>query len=45
MCIRDSLNSVDAMRPAIDAVREEGRTVAEVALCYTGDLALSLIHI
>ena len=37
--IFDALNSVDAMRPAIDAVREEGTTVAEVALCYTGDLA------
>ncbi|GED97355.1 pyruvate carboxylase [Gordonia crocea] len=37
--IFDALNSVEAMRPAIDAVREEGRTVAEVALCYTGDLS------
>ncbi len=37
--IFDALNSVDAMRPAIDAVLEEGRTVAEVALCYTGDLS------
>ncbi|QKT06766.1 pyruvate carboxylase [Gordonia sp. X0973] len=37
--IFDALNSVDAMRPAIDAVREEGSTVAEVALCYTGDLS------
>ena len=27
------------MRPAIEAVRETGTTVAEVALCYTGDLS------
>ena len=27
------------MRPAIDAVRETGTAVAEVALCYTGDLS------
>jgi pyruvate carboxylase len=27
------------MRPAIDAVRETGRAVAEVALCYTADLS------
>jgi pyruvate carboxylase len=26
------------MRPAIEAVRETGSTVAEVAVCYTGDL-------
>ena len=26
------------MRPAIDAVRETGTTIAEVALCYTADL-------
>ncbi|MFM9377795.1 pyruvate carboxylase [Gordonia sp. VNK21] len=37
--IFDALNDVDAMRPAIDAVRETGTTVAEVALSYTGDLA------
>ena len=37
--IFDALNSVDAMRPAIDAVRETGTGVAEVALSYTGDLA------
>ncbi|MFZ2512282.1 MAG: pyruvate carboxylase, partial [Gordonia sp. (in: high G+C Gram-positive bacteria)] len=37
--IFDALNSVDAMRPAIDAVRETGTTVAEVAMSYTGDLA------
>ena len=35
--IFDSLNSVPAMRPAIDAVREAGG-IAEAALCYTGDL-------
>jgi pyruvate carboxylase len=36
--IFDSLNDVAQMRPAIDAVRATGTTVAEVALCYTGDL-------
>ncbi len=36
--IFDSLNDVDQMRPAIDAVRETGVSVAEVALCYTGNL-------
>ncbi len=36
--IFDALNDVDQMRPAIDAVRETGTTVAEVALCYTADL-------
>jgi len=36
--IFDALNDVDQMRPAIDAVRETGTTVAEVALCYSGDL-------
>lgn len=34
----DALNDVEQMRPAIDAVLESGTTVAEVALCYTGDL-------
>ncbi|MGQ4601626.1 pyruvate carboxylase, partial [Nocardia sp. R6R-6] len=37
--IFDALNNVDQMRPAIDAVRETGSAVAEVALSYTGDLA------
>jgi pyruvate carboxylase len=37
--IFDALNDVDQMRPAIDAVRETGRSVAEVTLCYTGDLS------
>ncbi|WP_448624752.1 pyruvate carboxylase [Geodermatophilus sp. URMC 64] len=37
--IFDALNDVDQMRPAIDAVRATGTAVAEVALCYTGDLA------
>ncbi len=37
--IFDALNDVDQMRPAIQAVRETGTTVAEVALCYTGDLS------
>ncbi|MEE2056549.1 pyruvate carboxylase [Rhodococcus artemisiae] len=37
--IFDALNNVDQMRPAIDAVRETGTTLAEVALSYTGDLS------
>jgi len=37
--IFDALNNIDAMRPAIDAVRDTGSTVAEVALSYTGDLS------
>ncbi|MEO6795109.1 MAG: pyruvate carboxylase, partial [Mycobacterium sp.] len=37
--IFDALNNVDSMQPAIDAVRETGTAVAEVAMCYTGDLA------
>ncbi|MGF7124223.1 MULTISPECIES: pyruvate carboxylase [unclassified Rhodococcus (in: high G+C Gram-positive bacteria)] len=37
--IFDALNNVDQMRPAIEAVRETGTTVAEVALSYTGDLS------
>ncbi|WP_127128833.1 pyruvate carboxylase [Georgenia sp. SYP-B2076] len=36
--IFDALNDVSQMRPAIDAVLATGTTVAEVALCYTGDL-------
>ena len=36
--IFDALNDVDQMRPAIAAVRATGTAVAEVALCYTGDL-------
>src|SRR5690625_2084501 len=36
--IFDALNDVDQMAPAIKAVRETGTTVAEVALCYTGNL-------
>nr|WP_194719795.1 pyruvate carboxylase [Cellulosimicrobium arenosum] len=36
--IFDALNDVDQMRPAIDAVRATGTSVAEVALCYTGNL-------
>ena len=36
--IFDSLNDVEQMRPAIDAVRETGVSIAEVALCYTGNL-------
>ena len=37
--IFDALNDVEQMRPAIEAVLETGTTVAEVALCYTGDLS------
>ena len=37
--IFDALNDVEQMRPAIEAVRETGTAVAEVALCYTGDLS------
>ena len=36
--IFDALNDVEQMRPAIEAVRATGTSVAEVALCYTGDL-------
>jgi len=36
--IFDALNDVSQMRPAIDSVLATGRAVAEVALCYTGDL-------
>ena len=36
--IFDALNGVDRMRPAIQAVRATGTAVAEVALCYTGNL-------
>ncbi|HKT58389.1 MAG TPA: pyruvate carboxylase [Microbacterium sp.] len=36
--IFDALNDVSQMRPAIDAVLATGTTVAETALCYTGDL-------
>ena len=37
--IFDALNNVDQMRPAIDAVRSTGTALAEVCLCYTGDLS------
>ncbi|MDX6320347.1 MAG: pyruvate carboxylase [Propionibacteriaceae bacterium] len=36
--IFDALNDVEQMRPAIEAVLETNTTVAEVALCYSGDL-------
>ena len=36
--IFDSLNDVSQMRPAVEAVLDTGTAVAEVALCYTGDL-------
>jgi pyruvate carboxylase len=37
--IFDALNNVESMRPAIDAVRETGSAIAEVAISYTGDLS------
>ena len=37
--IFDALNNIEQMRPAIDAVLETDRAVAEVAMSYTGDLA------
>ena len=37
--IFDALNNVESMRPAIEAVRETGASIAEVAMSYTGDLA------
>lgn len=37
--IFDALNDVEQMRPAIQAVRDTRRSVAEVALCYTADLS------
>ncbi|QZH58549.1 pyruvate carboxylase [Mycolicibacterium farcinogenes] len=37
--IFDALNNIESMRPAIDAVRETGTAVAEVAMSYTGDLS------
>lgn len=36
--IFDALNDVSQMTPAIEAVRKTGTAVAEVALCYTGNL-------
>ncbi|BDU10757.1 pyruvate carboxylase [Aurantimicrobium sp. INA4] len=36
--IFDALNDVNQMRPAIDAVLETGTTIAEVGVCYTGNL-------
>lgn len=36
--IFDALNNVENMRPAIDSVLEANRSVAEVALCYSGNL-------
>ncbi|MCU1469732.1 MAG: pyruvate carboxylase [Glaciihabitans sp.] len=37
--IFDALNNVESMRPAIDAVRETGTAIAEVAMSYTGNLS------
>ncbi|MEN9620875.1 MAG: pyruvate carboxylase, partial [Actinomycetota bacterium] len=36
--IFDALNDVDQMRPAIDAVLATGTTIAEVGMCYSGNL-------
>ncbi|GGF33557.1 pyruvate carboxylase [Subtercola lobariae] len=36
--IFDALNDVNQMRPAIESVLATGTTIAEVAVCYTGDL-------
>jgi len=36
--IFDALNDVEQLRPAVDAVLATGTSVAEVAMCYTGDL-------
>ncbi|WP_150306484.1 pyruvate carboxylase [Planctomonas psychrotolerans] len=36
--IFDALNDVEQMRPAIESVLATGTGVAEVAVCYTGDL-------
>ena len=36
--IFDALNDIEQMTPAIKAVRATGTAVAEVALCYTGNL-------
>jgi pyruvate carboxylase len=36
--IFDALNDVSQMRPAIESVLATGTAVAEVAVCYTGDL-------
>ena len=36
--IFDALNNVDQMRPAIDAVLSTDSALAEVALCYSGNL-------
>ncbi|WP_084103760.1 pyruvate carboxylase [Demequina sp. NBRC 110056] len=36
--IFDALNDVEQMRPAIEAVRATGQSVAEATLCYTGNM-------
>ena len=36
--IFDALNDVDQLKPAVEAVLATGTAVAEVALCYTGNL-------
>ncbi|MEA4944026.1 MAG: pyruvate carboxylase subunit B, partial [Propionicimonas sp.] len=36
--IFDALNNVDQIRPAVEAVLETDHAVAEVALCYTGNM-------
>ncbi|MBA2559226.1 MAG: pyruvate carboxylase, partial [Propionibacteriales bacterium] len=37
--IFDALNDIEQMRPAIEAVRATSTALAEVCLCYTGDLS------
>lgn len=37
--IFDALNDVEQMRPAIEAVRATNTALAEVCICYTGDLS------
>src|SRR5690554_1835924 len=36
--IFDALNDVEQMRPAIEAVRATGQSIAEASLCYTGNM-------
>jgi pyruvate carboxylase len=36
--IFDSLNWVDNIRPVVEAVRTRTRSIAEAAICYTGDI-------
>lgn len=36
--IFDALNSIDNMRLAVEAVREDTNAICEAAICYTGDI-------